>query len=61
MNERLTRIREQVMSRGGSFATPGTDNAYCLDVALWRASRPGRSVAQVRAGFLYEQARLALC
>ena len=59
MNERLTRIREQVMSRGGSFATPGTENAYCLDVALWRASRPGRSVAQVRAGFLYEQARLA--
>ena len=59
MNERLAGIREQVMSRRGSFTSPGVENPYCLDVALWRASRPGRSVVQIRAGFLYEQVRLA--
>ena len=55
----LARLREQVMARRGSFVPPAGEHPFALDVALWRASTPERSVVQQRAGFLLEQVRLA--
>jgi len=45
------------MRRGGSFVD--SQNPLLHDVALWRASRPGRSRVQIRAACLHEKVKLA--
>jgi hypothetical protein len=55
--DRIARLRDEAVRRGGSFAC-----AYppCLDdAALWRAWEPGMSVVQVRAAMLREIAAIA--
>jgi len=59
MNPRISELREQVSSRGGSFVPAEHLNPFILDAALWRAGRLGRSVVQQRAAFLLEQVALA--
>jgi len=59
MRDRIARLREQVMSRHGSMLAGDCENPFVLDVALWRAARPERSVVQQRAAFLHEEVRLA--
>jgi len=55
--DRIARLKEDVMSRGGSFV-PDV-NPLLRDVALWRAARAGRSRVQIRAAFLHELVKRA--
>ena len=57
MERRVDQIRNDVMSRGGSFIKD--QNPFLRDVALWRAAKPGRSRVQIRAAFLHELVKLA--
>ena len=59
MGNRIEELRDQVMTRHGSMIASDAENPFVLDVALWRAARPGRSVVQQRAAFLHEQVGLA--
>jgi len=54
---RIAALRDEVMSRGGSFVEDF--NPFTRDVALWRAFKPERSRVQVRAALLHELVRLA--
>ncbi|MEW6749425.1 MAG: pyruvate formate lyase family protein [Candidatus Latescibacterota bacterium] len=54
---RIQALREQVMSRGGSFEA--RMNPCTRDVALWRAMGQGRSRVQVRAELLRQLGELA--
>ncbi|MBN1349295.1 hypothetical protein JXJ21_07790 [candidate division KSB1 bacterium] len=56
-SERIQTLREQVMVRKGSVVTD--PNPYEMDVALWRAAKPGRSRVQQRAAYLHELVELA--
>ena len=56
LSARLEAVREDVLSRHGSFIEP---NPYCADVALWRAWRDDRSFVQIRAARLLELAGVA--
>ncbi len=59
MRKRTAALRDQVMARHGSFVPDDRENPFVLDVALWRATTPERSVVQQRAAFLLEQVKLA--
>jgi len=52
LDDRLARLRQDVMARKGSFLPDA--NPFERDVALWRAQRPLMSVGQVRAATLLE-------
>ena len=54
---RLDALRQDVMSRGGSFLADA--NPFARDVALWRALGERRSRVQVRARLLHELVGLA--
>ncbi|MFH1731341.1 MAG: pyruvate formate lyase family protein [Planctomycetota bacterium] len=56
-SERIAALRSQAMERKGSFVTDG--NPFERDVALWRASKSGRSRVQVRAALLHELVKIA--
>ena len=60
MDSRIEELREQVMARHGSMIATDAENPFVLDVALWRAARPGRSIVQQRAAFLHDQVELAV-
>jgi len=57
VRSRIERLKAEAMERNGSVGP--AQNPHVLNVALWRAMRPGRSRVQVRAAFLLEQVRLA--
>jgi len=54
---RLAALRDEIMVRKGSWIPE--HHPFAADVALWRASRPGFSVVQIRAAFLREYVALA--
>ena len=54
--DRISRLYKAAVKRGGAF--PDEPNPFILDVALWRAWRPGMSIAQTRATMLLEAVRL---
>ena len=56
LRPRIEVLKAEVMARDGAI---GPEQPACLlDVALWRAIKPGRSRVQVRAAFLREQVNL---
>lgn len=57
LSPRLVRLRDQIMSRKGSF--PENTNPFEMDLALWRAAHPERSRVQIRAAYLHELVKLA--
>lgn len=57
ISTRVESLKAEAMSRDGSVGPE--QNPRVLDVALWRAMKPGRSRVQVRAASLLEQVRLA--
>lgn len=66
--DRLARLRADVMSRRGVLAQAHNNrcgswvpdaNPFARTAALWRAWKPGQSVAEVRAGTLLELVRLS--
>ena len=56
-SSRIAALRSQVMERKGSFVCDG--NPFERDVALWCATREGRSRVQVRAALLHELVKIA--
>jgi len=54
---RIERIKTDVMKRAGSFVKDV--NPFIRSVARWRASHHGRSMVQIRAGYLHELVKLA--
>ena len=58
-SNRTQRLATQVMSRHGSYVDAEAESPFILDVALWHACSPERSIVQQRAAFLHEQVRLA--
>jgi formate C-acetyltransferase len=57
LSPRLTALKADVMQRKGSRTQ--NPNPFLADVALWRATQPGRSRIQQRAAFLKELVSLA--
>jgi len=57
LDERLARLRREVMARKGSWVADA--NPFVRDVALWRAWEDGQSVVRTRARLLLELVKAA--